>query len=340
MRADINPDVLLLEVFQLRDELSGLGDVVATKRLTTILRDALPAEKYLTIKVQAIRVLGLSIEDIETVMKTVVINHAERSSVPNRSQKSYRKDRDSGLELTMRDRGRKSVITFTRHTCKKPGHRMKYCKQLKKSDMSSNLKSSKNIWCTYHRSNGYLNENCYQQQLKPKSGNFDNRERWCNYPNSGSHSDDEYSHQKIYDERKESPPADGNSKKDETFIADSAVNVCDKVEKKTTESNAEPYTPPGIGFSFAACYISLSQQADGFQLLIDSGSSKHFIDPELIRGVESRMLEYTKREPSMKIRATRDNILHGTAQGILLLVVVCGTDKILDKRPTINSSSA
>ena len=41
------------------------------------------------------------------------------------------------------------------------------------------------------------------------------------------------------------------------------------------------------------------QQADGFQLLVDSGSSKQFIGSELIRGVESRMLEYTKIEPPM-----------------------------------------
>ena len=55
------------------------------------------------------------------------------------------------------------------------------------------------------------------------------------------------------------------------------------------------YTPPGIGLSFAVCYLPLSQQADCFQLLIDSGSSKYVIDPELICGVESRMFEYTKK---------------------------------------------
>ena len=42
------------------------------------------------------------------------------------------------------------------------------------------------------------------------------------------------------------------------------------------------------------------------------------------------MLEYTKAEPPIEIRATGDNMLHGTAQGILL-VVVRGTDKVLRK---------
>ena len=84
------------------------------------------------------------------------------------------------------------------------------------------------------------------------------------------------------------------------------------------------------------CHSPLSQEADGFQLLVDPGSSKYFIDPELIRGVESRMLEYTKIEPPMKVRAAWDNVLRGTAQGILL-VDARGTDDILTtvKLPTV-----
>ena len=90
--------------------------------------------------------------------------------------------------------------------------------------------------------------------------------------------------------------------KNETFAADSNVTGCikcdcngKKVESKTTEDDEPNNKPPGIGFSFAMCHPSLSQEADGFQLLVDSGSSKHFIDPELIHGVKSRMQYYTKR---------------------------------------------
>ena len=54
---------------------------------------------------------------------------------------------------------------------------------------------------------------------------------------------------------------------------------------------------------------------------MDSGLSNHFIDPELIRGVESRTLEHTKIEPPMKIRAAGDNVFHGTTQGILLVIL-------------------
>ena len=56
-------------------------------------------------------------------------------------------------------------------------------------------------------------------------------------------------------------------------------------------------------------------------MLVDSGSSKHFVDPKLIRRVESRMQDYTEIIPPMKIKAVGHNTLFGTAQGILLVIV-------------------
>ena len=43
-----------------------------------------------------------------------------------------------------------------------------------------------------------------------------------------------------------------------------------KVENKCTKIYDEPNnTPPGIGFSFVMCHLLVSQEADGFQLLVD-----------------------------------------------------------------------
>ena len=52
MRYGIDPDVFLLEVFQLRDELDDLGETVTDERLTTIILDAFPEEMYSTVKMQ------------------------------------------------------------------------------------------------------------------------------------------------------------------------------------------------------------------------------------------------------------------------------------------------
>ena len=55
MRFNIDHDVFLSESFQLRDELSDLGEVVSNEHLTTIILDALPEEGYSKLKVQSIK---------------------------------------------------------------------------------------------------------------------------------------------------------------------------------------------------------------------------------------------------------------------------------------------
>ena len=55
MRSNIDHDVFLSECFQLRDELRDLGEVVSNERLTTIILDALPEERYSKLKAQSIK---------------------------------------------------------------------------------------------------------------------------------------------------------------------------------------------------------------------------------------------------------------------------------------------
>ena len=62
MKADTDHDVFLLEIDQMRDDLSVLDEEVSTERLTTIIRDTLPAEIYSTVKLEAIRYPALSLE--------------------------------------------------------------------------------------------------------------------------------------------------------------------------------------------------------------------------------------------------------------------------------------
>ena len=71
MRADTDSDILISEFFQLRNEISDLGEVVSSKHLTIIILDALLAEKYSTVKIQAIKDPDLSREDIEGMVKSL-----------------------------------------------------------------------------------------------------------------------------------------------------------------------------------------------------------------------------------------------------------------------------
>ena len=77
MRSNIDSDVFLSGVFQLRDEFSDLGEVVSNERLTPIILDALLDEKYSAIKVQSIRDPDSGLEEIISMRKTNFINHSE-----------------------------------------------------------------------------------------------------------------------------------------------------------------------------------------------------------------------------------------------------------------------
>ena len=103
IRADTDRDVIVAKTYELRDELSDLNEVVSTVRLATTIFDALPPEKYSTITIQAMNNPNLSLGEVTSMMKAILIKHSQRS-VPKRGQKSYRKSRDSGRALTMRGR--------------------------------------------------------------------------------------------------------------------------------------------------------------------------------------------------------------------------------------------
>ena len=110
-------------------------------------------------------------------------------------------------------------------------------------------------------------------------------------------------------------------------IQNFAVNVKGKAFSMKVATSRIPYHL-ALGSHLRCVIPFLSQEADGFQLLVDSGSSKHFINSELIRGVESRMLEYSSIISPIEITAAGNNVLRGTTQGILQ-VVVRGTDDVL-----------
>ena len=68
-------------------------------------------------------------------------------------------------------------------------------------------------------------------------------------------------------------------------------------------------------------------------MLVDSRSSKHFVDLKLIPGVKSKMLEYREINPPMEIKPAGHNTFFGTAQGVLLVLVrdtqdACRTVKV------------
>ena len=62
MKNDTDPDVFPSKINQVRNKLSDSKEVVSTEHLTTVILDALPAEKCSTIKLEAKRDPNLSLE--------------------------------------------------------------------------------------------------------------------------------------------------------------------------------------------------------------------------------------------------------------------------------------
>ena len=130
MKSDIDPDAFLSETNQIRDELGVLDETVSMVRLTVTILDALPAEMYSTVKLEAIRNPDLSLEHIQRIMRMIFINHSERLPVAKNKSES---NRYQGSNCRGRETGRESAMSaafITCHYCKKPGHKVRDCKKL------------------------------------------------------------------------------------------------------------------------------------------------------------------------------------------------------------------
>ena len=93
MKPDTDPDVFLSDINQIRDELAVLDETISTRYGALdyeIILDALPADMYSTVKLEAIQDPDLGLEQIQQMVRTIVINHSERLSVTKKNLGSNR----------------------------------------------------------------------------------------------------------------------------------------------------------------------------------------------------------------------------------------------------------
>ena len=87
-----------------------MDEVESTKLFIAIILDVFSAEKYSNTNFQAIRDPDLRLNEIESIMKTIFINHSDRLSVTKICQESNRKGRHRGRELAMCASGPESLM--------------------------------------------------------------------------------------------------------------------------------------------------------------------------------------------------------------------------------------
>ena len=85
-----------------------------------------------------------------------------------------------------------------------------------------------------------------------------------------------------------------------------------------------PSSPPaGIGYSFiAAPQINIAAQPVEFSMTADSGASSHFIDNQLLPGIEHKMNHYVQLDPPVTTKVAGNHRLYGVGQGVLFVQVL------------------
>ena len=85
-----------------------------------------------------------------------------------------------------------------------------------------------------------------------------------------------------------------------------------------------PSSPPvGIGYSFiAAPPIKIATQPIEFTVTADSGASSHFIDNQLLPGIELKINHYVHLNPPVTINVAGNHRLYGVGQGVLVVQVL------------------
>jgi len=125
--------------------------------MTTVILDALPSERYSVIKQQTIRDPDLSLVDVEHMMRTIYVNHVEKSSASRESSLERRENVwGSAMNTTGGFRG-------FRHYCRERRHKISDCDQRKKkqNNEGSPRDREKPKWCSVHKTVGRNDTECY-----------------------------------------------------------------------------------------------------------------------------------------------------------------------------------
>ncbi|CAN0074651.1 unnamed protein product, partial [Sphacelaria rigidula] len=147
-----DPDTFLIKVYQLRDELDNVGEVISEEGLTDIVIEGLASE-YDLIKYSAERDPDLSIQSIGTTRRNMYANCMARRFTSGKSH-----DRDSSLLVASLSKSLNQPQTFRGncYTCGRPGHQARVCL----SKMQSNHGNRPVKWCSFHHTDTHDDSEC------------------------------------------------------------------------------------------------------------------------------------------------------------------------------------
>ena len=267
-----DPDVLINEVYYLRDELVGMGEVFNDDSILDIVLEGL-TDEYLQIKYSAEADDNFTLDRAVITMRNMYANRAMRNG-PLRKAKG----RESAMAVTSTP----SAVVTCSH-CKKPGHRFQNCfkRKGKMSGKKPPPTPRKNSWCSLHNTDRHDNSDCRSQMRddkitrRPRPGQ-----------QNGRHNNNHSAHANT-------ATTLTSTTQMEAYVpeipAPSTITAA-ATTAATSTSFATPSCPPsppvGIGYSFiAAPPIKIAAQPVNYSMTADSGASSHFVDNQLLPGI-------------------------------------------------------
>ncbi len=335
MDVDQDPDAFMHDMSELRDELQLLGSPIPDDQFMNIILDCLPAQLYSGIKYEAETREDLTLEQALYTMRNLYINRKEESG-SSRSAKG----RSSAMVASTA-----KTCTF----CHKKGHLAQQCFKRTKKPAGNAPGGRKGDWCSLHRTSRHDNSTCREQQNRNGGGGFkgrqqhgrhqghrNHRNRYNNgdqqggqnrHLNSnapdGQHRLNNYANNagNGYANNASNGHANhanfGQSTPSSTTMVEYYNPVGQHAPGSATAPSA-PAPPAGVGFSFIA---DTTPSAPTFTMTVDTGASNHFLDSELLPGLDQRMVEYTKVDPPLIVNVAGQGQLHGTSKGALNVTV-------------------
>ena len=222
-----------------------------------------------------------------------------------------------GRESAMLVTSTPSAVVTCSH-CKKPGHRFQNFFK-RKGTMSGKKPTPtprKNSWRSLHNTDRHDNSDCRSQM---RDDNITRRPRPDQH--NGRHNNNRSAHANTV-----TTLTSTTQIKDYVPITHAPSTTAAATTEATSMSFTTPRCPSspplGIGYAFiAAPPINIAAQPVDFSMTADSGASSHFIDNQLLPGIEHKMNHYARLDPPVIINVAGNHRLYCVGQGVLFVQV-------------------
>ena len=289
-----DPDEYFLQATLIRGELAEMGEPVSDERFQDIMVQGL-SKDYEHIKHATHRDDTYTIEQIQHTMRNFYMDEESR--------RRESKGRVAGRGAAMTVESTRDLSEIICHNCKKPGHYMRRC------PTSDNGKRSND-----KRNNGKQDKNkkgpAAKGYKKPGSGGGGGQ-KWCSVHKSTTHNDAE-----CY--KQGAKRAESSGAYTATVLSAAAPPPAD---------TGDPVFKVEGGFDGGFMWMAstgartFAPSNSTMTMLVDSGATEHFLDDELIPGLKQLMQDYNLLEEPKKIVTAGNQVLLGTATGILPCVI-------------------